>query len=87
MAGLSVQVRPHEQISDVAPALVSEGKSNKGRVAPDPEKTWKVIQWYDTSNTARLDSKDRNYNQYQHERDWMEKGCMKMLQEKIPHHS
>ncbi len=49
-----------------APALVSEGKSKKGQVAPDPEKIWKVIQCYDTSNTARLDPEDRKYYQYQH---------------------
>jgi hypothetical protein len=83
MAG-AVQVRPHEQISDTAPALVSEGKTKKGRVAPDPEKKWKFILWYDTSNTALLDHEDRKYNPYQHARDWMEKSSMKMLPEQIP---
>ncbi len=57
--GEAVRVRPHAQILDIAPALVSEGKSKKGRVAPDPEKKWKVILWYDTSNTAQLDPEDR----------------------------
>ncbi len=82
--GGAVQVRPHAQISDIAPALVSEGKSKNGRVAPDPEKKWKTIQQYDTSNTARLDPEDRKYDQYQHARDWMEKSGMKMLPEQIP---
>ena len=82
--GGAVRVRPHEQISDITPALVSEGKSKKGRVAPDPEKKWKLIRWYDTSNTARLDPEDRKYDQYQHARDWMEKRVMKMLPEQIP---
>ncbi len=41
--GGAVRVRPHAQISDIAPALVSEGKSKKGTVAPDPEKKWKVM--------------------------------------------
>jgi hypothetical protein len=53
-------------------------------VAPDPEKKWKLILSYDTSNTARLDPEDRKYNQYQHAREWMEKSCMKMLPEQIP---
>jgi hypothetical protein len=53
-------------------------------LAPDPEKKWKVIRWYDTSSTARLDPEDRKYDQYQHARDWMEKSSMKMLQEQIP---
>ncbi len=53
--GGAVRVRSHEQISDTASALVSEVKSKKGRVAPDREKKWKVILWYYTSNTARLD--------------------------------
>ncbi len=61
--GVAVRVSPHAQISDIAPALVSEGKSKKGRVAPDPEKKWKLIRWYDTSNTALLDPEDRKYDQ------------------------
>ncbi len=77
-------VRPHVQISDIAPALVSKGKSKKCQVAPDPEKKWKLIRWNDTSNTARLDPEDKMYYQYQHEREWMEKSCMKMLPEQIP---
>jgi hypothetical protein len=72
------------QILDTSPALVSEGKSKKGRVAPDPEKKWKLIRWYDTSNTAMLDPNDRKYDQYQHAREWMEKSGMKMLSEQIP---
>ncbi len=60
MAGLS---EIYAQISDIAPALVSERKSKKGRVAPDPEKEWKIIRWYDTSNTAQLDPEDRKYDQ------------------------
>ncbi len=82
--GWAVRVRPRAQISDIAPALVSEGKSKKGKVFPDPEKKWKLILWYDTSNTARLDPEDRKYEQYQHAREWMEKNCMKMLPEQIP---
>ena len=69
--GGTVRVRSHAQFSDTASALVSEGKSKKGRVAPDPEKKWKLILWYDTSNTARLDPEDRKYDQYQHAREWM----------------
>jgi hypothetical protein len=46
--GRAVRVRPHAQISDIAPAFVSEGKSKKGRVALDLEKKWKIIRWYDT---------------------------------------
>ena len=46
--GRAVRVRPHEQVLDTAPALVSEGKSKKGRVALDLEKKWKIIRWYDT---------------------------------------
>ncbi len=53
-------------------------------MAPDPEKKWKLIRWYDTSNTARLDPEDRKYDQYQHAREWMEKSSMKMLPEQIP---
>jgi hypothetical protein len=82
--GGAVRVRPHAQISNIAPALVSEGKSKKGRVAPYTEKNWKIIRWYGTSNTARLDPEDRKYDQYQHARDWMEKSGMKMLPEQIP---
>ena len=57
--GGAVRVRPHEQILGTASALVSEIKSKKSRVAPDPDKKWKVIRRYDTSNTARLDPKDQ----------------------------
>jgi hypothetical protein len=53
-------------------------------LAPDPKKKWKIIQWYDTSNTALLDPEDRKYYQYQHAREWMQKSCMKMLPELIP---
>ena len=53
-------------------------------MAPDPEKKWKLILSYDTSNTARLDPEDRKYNQYQHEHDWIEKGSMKMFPDQIP---
>ena len=77
--GGAVRVRPHAQILDTASALVSEIKSKKGRVAPDPDKKWKVIRRYDTSYTARLDPEDRKYDQYQHARDWMEKSGMKTL--------
>jgi hypothetical protein len=82
--GGAVLVRPHAQISDIAPALMSEGKSKKCRVAPDPEKKWKLIRWYDTSNTERLDPEDRKYDQYQHAHEWIEKIGMKMLPEQIP---
>jgi hypothetical protein len=82
--GGAVRVRSHAQISDTASALVSEGKSKRGRVAPDPEKKWKVILLYDTSNTVQLDPEDRKYDQYQHARDWMEKRGMKMLPDQIP---
>ncbi len=57
--GSAVLDRHHEQISDAEPALISEVKTKKGRVAPDPEKKWKIILWYDTSNTAWLDPEDR----------------------------
>ncbi len=77
--GGAVRVRPHEQISDIASALVSEVKSKKDRVAPDPEKKWRFIRWYDTSNSARLDPEDRKYDQHR-----MEKSSMKMLPEQIP---
>jgi hypothetical protein len=56
--GGAVRVRSHAQISDIAPALVSEKKLKKGRVAPAPyvtDKKWKVILHVDTSNTAQLD--------------------------------
>jgi hypothetical protein len=81
--GGAVRVHHHLQFSDIAPALVSEGNSKKGRVAPDPEKKWKIIRWYDISNTVRLDPEDRKYYQYQHACEWMEKGSMKMLLEQI----
>ena len=83
--GGAVRVRPHALISDTASALVSEIKSKKGRVAPEPDKKWKVIRRYDTSNTARLDPDDRKYDQYQHARDWMGKSGMKMLPWRILH--
>jgi hypothetical protein len=53
-------------------------------VAPDPEKKWKLILWYETSNTALVDPEDRKYDQYQHAREWMEISGMKMLPEQIP---
>jgi hypothetical protein len=59
--GGAVRVCSHEQIWDTASGLISEGKSKKGRMAPDPyvpEKKWKVILRFDTSNTAHLDPKD-----------------------------
>ncbi len=57
--GGAVRVRSHAQISDIPPALVSEKKIKKGRVAPDPnepDKKWKVILHFETSNTTQLDS-------------------------------
>jgi hypothetical protein len=54
----AVRVRPHAQVSDTTPALVSEKKFKKGRVAPAPyvpDKKWKVILRFDTSNTVQLD--------------------------------
>ncbi len=48
-----------------------------------PNKKWKFILRFDTSNTTQLDPKDRKYVHYQHARDWMEKGSMKMLQQHI----
>jgi hypothetical protein len=65
--GGAVRVRSHAQISDIAPALVSEKKFKKGRVAPAPyvpDKKWKVIRHFDTSNTAQLDPEYRKYYQY-----------------------
>ncbi len=65
--GGAVRVRPHAQISDTTPALVSEKKIKKGRVAPAPyvpEKKWKVILRFDTSNTVQLDPEYRTYYQY-----------------------
>ncbi len=56
--GGAVRVCPHAQFLDTAPALVSEEKFNKGRVAPAPyvpDKKWKVIRHFSTSNTAQLD--------------------------------
>jgi hypothetical protein len=53
-------------------------------VAPGPEKKWKIMKWYDTSNTALLDPEDRKYYQYRHAREWMENCCVKMLLEQIP---
>ncbi len=55
--------------SDTAPALVSEKKSKKGRVAPAPyvpNKKWiqKVILHFDTSNTVQLDPEYRKYYQF-----------------------
>ncbi len=44
-----------------------------------PDKKWKVILRFKTSNTMQLDPEDRKYDQNQHARDWMEKSCMKML--------
>ncbi len=87
-SGGAIRVRSHEQILDTASALVSEGKSKKGQVAPAPyvpEKKLKFILLvgFDTSNTTRLDPEDRMYDQYQHVRDWREKSSMKMLQRHI----
>ncbi len=56
--GGAVPVCPHEQILDTAPAHVSEEKIKKGQVAPAPyvpNKKWKIILCFDTSNTAQLD--------------------------------
>jgi hypothetical protein len=64
--GGAVRVCPHVQISDTAPALVSEEKSKKSRVAPAlyvPVKKGKVILSYDTLNTVQLDPGDRKYDQ------------------------
>jgi hypothetical protein len=83
MVGLSLS-QSFCKISDTAPALISEGKSKKSRMTPAPDKKWKVILWYDTTNTALLDPEDRKYNQYQHTRYWMEKSGMKMLPDQIP---
>jgi hypothetical protein len=68
---------------DTTSALVSEKKIKKGRVAPAsyvPDKKWKVILRFDTSNTVQLDPEYRKYYQYKHACDSMEKSCMKMLQ-------
>jgi hypothetical protein len=49
-------------------------------VAPDPEKKWMIILWYDTSNTARIDPEDRKY-------DWHQRYLLRnllMLPEQIP---
>ncbi len=65
--GGAVRVCSHEQILDIAPALVSEKKFKKGRVAPAlyvPDKKWKVILHFDTSNTQQLDPEYRKYYQY-----------------------
>jgi hypothetical protein len=81
--GGALRVRSHVQISDTASALVSEKKIIKGQVAPAPyvpDKKWKVIRRFDTSNTAQLDPEYRKFNQYHHARYWMEKRGMKMLQ-------
>ncbi len=70
--GCAVRVRSHAQISDTTSALVSEGKFRKGQVAPAqyvPNKTWKVIRCFNTSNTAQLDPEYREYPQYHHARD------------------
>jgi hypothetical protein len=81
MAGLSESVLMSKFRTS---ALVSEGKSKQGWVAPDPEKKWMVILWYDTSNTVQLDPEDRKYDQYQHACNWMEKICIKLLPEQTP---
>ena len=65
--GGAVRVRPHEQILDIASALVSAKKFKKGRVAPAPyvpDKKWKVILRFNTSNTVQLDPEYRKYYQY-----------------------
>jgi hypothetical protein len=76
--GGAVRVRCRAQISDATPALVSEKRFKKGRVALAPyvlDKKWKVVWRFNTSNTTQLDSEYRNYYQYY----WMEKSSMKML--------
>ncbi len=63
--GGAVRVRSHAQISDTASALVSEKQFKKGQVAPAlyvPDKKWKVIRRFDTSNTAQLDPEYRKYH-------------------------
>ncbi len=86
--GGAVRVRSDAQIAESASASVPEGKSKKQRVAPGeyvlPDK-WKVIRRYNTGDYARLDAEDREYNQYQKARDWMEKSCNIMLPEHISH--
>ncbi len=80
--GCAIPVCPHAQISDTASALVEEAKSKRGQLAPAPympDKKWKIILCFDTSNTAQLDPEYGRYYQYQRARDWMEKSCMKML--------
>ncbi len=70
--GWAVWVRSHEQISDTETALVSEEKINKGQVAPAPyvpNKKWKLIRRFNTSNTAQLDPEYREYIQYHHARN------------------
>jgi hypothetical protein len=65
--GGAVRVCPHAQILDTASALVSENKIKKGRVAPAsyvPDKEWKVILRFKTSNTMQLDPEYRKYYQY-----------------------
>jgi hypothetical protein len=65
--GGAVRVCPHAQILGTASALVSEKKFKKGRVAPAqymPDKKWKVILCFDTSNTVQLDPEYRKYYQY-----------------------
>ncbi len=85
--GGAVQVRSHAQISNTSSALVSEKKFKKDQVAPAPyapDKKWKVIRRFDTSNTAQPDPEYRKYYQYHHARDWMEKSGMKMS--RLPWH-
>ncbi len=65
--GGAIRVRFHAKISITTPALVSEKKIKKGRVAPAPyvpDKKWKLILHFDTSNTAQLDPEYRKYYQY-----------------------
>jgi hypothetical protein len=55
--GRAVRVRSHAQILDIVPALVSEEKIKKGRVAPAPYQHLKY-------STAQLDAEYRKYYQY-----------------------
>ncbi len=63
--GVAVRDSPHAQIPDIPPALVSEGNSKMGQVAPAPyvpDKKLKVILRSNTSNTAQLDPEDKKYD-------------------------
>ena len=56
--------------------------SGSRRVCPDK---WTVIRRYNAGDYARLDAEDREYDQYQKARDWMEKSGNIMLPEHISH--